>query len=86
MTEPEFIPFSLPGYAKLAISLSVRPAGTGSILRYEARTDTTDESARRTFRRYWRVIGAGVGIVMRRAARRIKHEAERPARNCSCVV
>lgn len=77
VTQPEFIAFREPGYAKLAISLSVRPAGEGTILRYEARTATTDDIARRTFRRYWRIIGAGVGLVMRRVVRRIKAEAER---------
>jgi hypothetical protein len=35
--------------------------------------------ARRTFRRYWRLIAPGVGLVMRRAVRRIKGEAERRA-------
>jgi hypothetical protein len=79
----EFIPFSEPGYAKVALSLAVRSAGDGSIFRYEARTATTDEVARRTFRRYWRVIGAGVGVVMRRVVRRIKHEAERSALQCT---
>jgi hypothetical protein len=79
----EFVPFAEPGYAKLAISLSVRPAGTGAILRYEARTATTDDAARRTFRRYWRLIGAGVGIVMRRVVRRIKHEAEQRIPVCA---
>lgn len=79
VTAAEFVPFAEPGYAKLAISLAVRPAGTGTILRYEARTATTDEAARRTFRRYWRLIGPGVGLVMRRALHRIKAEAERRA-------
>lgn len=79
VTQPEFIPFSAPGYAKLAISLAVRPAGRWTILRYEARTATTDEAARRTFRRYWRIIGAGVGLVMRRVVRRIKAAAEEKA-------
>ncbi len=72
----EFIAFNEPGYARLAISLAVRPTSDGAILRYEARTRATDESARRTFRRYWRIIGAGVGLVMRRVVRRIRHEAE----------
>lgn len=76
ITAPEFIPFDEPGYAKVAISLAVRPTSAGAILRYEARTRATDESARRTFRRYWKIIGAGVGIVMRRVVRRIRHEAE----------
>lgn len=77
VTPEEFVTFGEPGYAKLALGFFVRPAGTGAILRYEARTATTDEQARRTFRRYWRVIAPGVAIVMRRALRRIKCEAER---------
>lgn len=79
VTAEQFVPFSEPGYAKLALGLAVRPVGAGSILRCEARTATTDESARRTFRRYWRLIAPGVGLVMRRAVRRIKGEAERRA-------
>lgn len=72
-----FIGFREPSYAKLAISLSVRPAGTGSIVCYEARTTTTDEAARRKFRIYWRLIAPGVALVMRRVLRRIKARAER---------
>jgi hypothetical protein len=73
-----FVHFNEPGYAKIAIGLSVIPVGLGgSILRYEARTATTDDVARAHFRRYWRVIQPGVAIVMRRALARIKAEAER---------
>ena len=73
-----FAGFEEPGYAKVALSFSVRPAGFGrSVLRYEARTGTTDEVARGRFRRYWRVIRPGVAIVMRRALRRIVAQAER---------
>jgi hypothetical protein len=79
VTAEEFVPFREPGYAKLALSLAVRPAGSGAILRYEARTATTDESARRAFRRYWRLIAPGVGLIMRRVVRRIKAEAEHRA-------
>jgi hypothetical protein len=79
VTAEDFIPFREPGYAKLALGLAVRRAGTGAILRYEARTATTDESARRKFRRYWRLIAPGVGLVMRRVLRRMKAEAERRA-------
>lgn len=73
----EFVGFQEPGYAKLAISFSVQPAATGgTMLRYETRTATTDEVTRRTFRRYWRLIGSGVALVMRRALLRIKLQAE----------
>jgi hypothetical protein len=76
----DFISFANPGYAKLAISFSVRSASGGvATLRYEARTATTDETARIHFRRYWRLIRPGVAIVMRRVLRRIKVEAEHRA-------
>lgn len=77
----EFATFDEPGYAKLAISLAVGPAGpNASLLRYEARTATTDDVARKRFRRYWRLIQPGVAIVMHRALRRIEAEAERRQR------
>jgi hypothetical protein len=73
-----FIAFAEPGYAKIAVAFSVQHNGFGrSILRYEARTATTDEVARARFRRYWRVIRPGVAIVMQRALGRIRAEAER---------
>jgi hypothetical protein len=74
----EFTRFHEPGFAKLAIGFAVRPApGGGAILRYEARTTTTDPTAERTFRRYWRLILPGVALIMGRVLRRIKRQAER---------
>lgn len=72
-----FVGFDEPGYAKLAVSFYVEQTDGGSLLRYEARTATTDDIARKRFRRYWRVIHPGVAIVMRRALTRIRAEAER---------
>jgi hypothetical protein len=72
----EFVAFHEPGYAKLAISLSVRALGYRTLIHYEARTATTDLVARRKFLRYWKLVGPGAGLVMRRALRRIKAEAE----------
>jgi hypothetical protein len=78
VTADQFTAFQEPGYAKVALSLAVLPSTADlTILRYEARTATTDEAARRTFRRYWRVIRPGVVLVMRRALHRIKTQAER---------
>ncbi|WP_126664309.1 hypothetical protein [Haloterrigena salifodinae] len=76
--DPEaFSAFDEPGYAKLAIGLSVRPYGEGrTLLSYEARTATTDDRARRNFRRYWRVIGPFAGYLMSRALERIESDAE----------
>jgi hypothetical protein len=77
----EFKRFHEPGYAKLAVGFAVRPApGGGAILRYEARTSTTDSAAERTFRRYWRLIHPGVAWIMSRVVRRIKLQAEQEAR------
>ena len=74
----EFAGFDRPGFAKVAVSLSVRPYGEGrTLLTYETRTATTDEEARRRFRRYWRVVGIGANLLMRTALRLIKEEAER---------
>lgn len=73
-----FADFRKPGYAKLAMGFWVRPEGHGgSVLRYEARTATTDEEAHRRFRRYWRLIRPGVWLVMGRAVSLIRRQAER---------
>lgn len=77
VTAEQFAEFAEPGYAKVALGFSVRPGPTGeTILRYEARTLTTDDTARRKFRRYWRLIRPGVSLVMRAALHRIKLAAE----------
>lgn len=61
-----FADFDRPGFAKIAASLSLRPYGEQrTLLTYEARTRATDESARRAFLRYWRVVSPGVGLVLR---------------------
>ena len=83
ITAAEFIPFAEPGYAKLAVSFHVRSTASGPILRYEARTATTDAAAQRRFRRYWRVIAPGAALVMRRVLRRIKSAAESSASSSS---
>jgi len=76
----QFTTFREPGYAKLAMDFTVEPLGASeSVLRYEARTQPTDDDGRRRFQRYWRVIRPGVGVVMARALSRIRAEAERAA-------
>ncbi|WP_408957074.1 hypothetical protein [Natrinema sp. 74] len=83
--DPEaFAAFDDPGYAKLAVGLSVRPYGDGrTLLTYEARTATTDERARRNFRRYWRLIGPFAGYLMSKALERIGADAAALARRTS---
>lgn len=63
----EFASFDRPGYAKLAIGISVVPYGSNrSLITYEARTATTDAPARRRFRLYWALIGPFAGYLMGR--------------------
>jgi hypothetical protein len=46
-----------------------------TLLSYEARTQATDEAARRAFLRYWSLVSPGVGVVMRSALAVIAQEA-----------
>ena len=57
----DFAGFARPGYAKTIYVLTVDPVGDGrSRVRGAMRTVTTDEHARRWFRRYW-TMGVGPG-------------------------
>jgi hypothetical protein len=71
-----FTSFESPGYAKIVADLSLRPYGRHrTLLSYEARTQATDEAARRAFLRYWTLVSPGVGVVMRSALAVIAQEA-----------
>ena len=73
----EFAAFDVPGYAKTACSFAVHRDGVGrSLVTYEVRTATTDATARRWFRWYWRSIAFCVAYLMQRALQAIKAEAE----------
>ena len=50
---------------------------TRTLLSYEARTEATDETARRAFLRYWTLVSPGVGIVMRSLLSVIELESAR---------
>ena len=56
----------LPGYAKTVYSLSVRAIDERrTLLSGVMRTATTDEQARKWFRRYWTLgVGSGAHIVV----------------------
>lgn len=57
----DFARFSTPGYAKTVYAIGVQEMEDGKTqLRATMRTATTDEHARRAFRRYW-VFGVGSG-------------------------
>jgi hypothetical protein len=62
----EFRDFDQPGFAKTVYDLSVREVGANrTLLSGEMRTATTDEQARRWFRRYWTFgVGSGAHILV----------------------
>jgi hypothetical protein len=61
----DFCAFAEPGYAKAALSFSVRPEGEGSRITTETRIAGTDAAATRKFRRYWLLIRLGSGAIRR---------------------
>lgn len=72
-----FAAFAEPDWVKTAIGVLVLPYGRErSLVVYESRTVCTDEQARRHFARYWRLVGPGAKVMMRRGLDLIGHEAE----------
>jgi hypothetical protein len=63
----DFRDFSEPGWAKTVYALSARPleGRQGTLLSGVMRTATTDEHARRWFRRYWTFgVGSGAHVLV----------------------
>jgi hypothetical protein len=62
----EFVAFDEPGFAKTIYDLSVRELGPNrTLISALMRTATTDEHARRWFRRYWTLgVGSGAHILV----------------------
>ncbi len=71
--------FNEPGYAKTVYSLSVQPLGEHrTLLSGVMRTATTDEHARRWFRRYWTFgVGSGAHVLVNGLLDAIREMAER---------
>ena len=73
-----FSDFDEPGYAKTIYDLSVRPLPEGrSMLSGLMRTATTDEHARRWFRRYWTFgVGSGAHVLVHALLETVRDRAE----------
>ena len=72
-----FAAFEEPGYAKIAWTFAVEPAGPDrSVFRTETRVATTDPDSRARFRRYWTVFSPGILLIRREALRLVKRAAE----------
>ena len=77
-----FRDFSEPGWAKTVYELSVTSLDDGrTLLTGVMRTATTDEHARRWFRRYWTLgIGSGAHILVNGVLEQARSTAEQAAR------
>jgi hypothetical protein len=73
----DFVTFSEPGFAKAVFDFHVREVPGGTLLTTETRIKGTDECARRTFLRYWRVVMPGSALIRRAWLRAIRKRAER---------
>jgi hypothetical protein len=73
----EFAAFGEPGWAKGAFSFELEPRGDGTLLTTETRVLATDEAARGSFKRYWRVIHPGSAAIRLAWLRAIRRRAER---------
>jgi hypothetical protein len=74
----EFKQFADPGYAKTIYALGVRPILDGQTLLWgQMRTATTDEHARRWFRRYWTLgVGSGAHVLVNGLLDVVRENAE----------
>jgi hypothetical protein len=72
----DFTSFDEPGYAKATLSFTVEEHGAGSLLATETRVACTDDSARRKFLLYWRVIAPFSGFIRRSMLKGVKRAAE----------
>lgn len=81
VTAEGFREFAEPGYAKTVYSLSVRALGDHrTLLTGTMRTATTDEHARRWFRRYWALgVGSGAHVLVQGLLDTTREMAERQA-------
>ncbi len=74
-----FRDYSVPGFAKTIYSLSVRSLGDGrTLVSGVMRTATTDEHARKWFRRYWTMgVGSGAHVLVQALLETVRDVAER---------
>ena len=73
----DFAGFAEPGFAKAAFNFEIARVGDRTELRTETRVATTDEDARRSFARYWRVVHPGSALIRMAWLRAIRRRAER---------
>lgn len=76
-----FAEFREPGYVKIAWTLRADPIGENETMFHtETRVATTDQAARKLFRRYWSFVAPGVEVIRIAMLRPLKNAAEKRAR------
>ena len=73
----EFEDFAEPGYAKAAFEFRLERDAGSTRVTTETRIAATDERARRSFARYWRVVHPGSALIRIAWLRAIRKRAER---------
>jgi hypothetical protein len=68
--------FAEPGWVRVATAFTVAYQGDGCRVRTETRIAATDDTARRRFGRYWRLIGPFSSITRREMLAAIRRRAE----------
>jgi hypothetical protein len=72
----DFARYDAPNEARAVMDFRVEPAPGGCLLSTETRIQATDEDARRSFGRYWRVIHPGSALIRRVWLRAVRRRAE----------
>lgn len=77
--DPALFPsFSEPGFVKIAWTLEAEPIDDlHTRFRTRTRVQSTDDAARRKFRRYWRKLGVGILLIRWLTLFAVRREAER---------
>ena len=76
LTAEEMRGFGRPGFAVAAWNFSLSDDGDGVRLATETRVRCTDEASRRSFRRYWALVGPFSGLTRREMLRSIRRASE----------
>ena len=71
-----FVAFDEPGFAKSVLNFHAQAVDGGSVLSTETRVHLTNSGARRSFRRYWRIVMPGSALIRRVWLRAIRKRAE----------
>lgn len=79
VTAEEIRRFDRPGFAVGAWNFTLREDGDATLLATETRVRCTDDASRRSFLRYWRVIGPFSGAIRVAMLKSIRRAVESPA-------